>query len=97
MILILLKSIFNMSKNNIGVNQKKPRLENKHPKGNKHQQNKHTHFTSNKWKQNKPRHDVGNPDLGLGHEQKSGGAKPENDIPTLCLNFTSDCVRHVDV
>jgi hypothetical protein len=43
------------------------------------------------------RYDVGNPDLGLGHEQKSGGAKPENDIPTLCLNFTSDCVRHVDV
>ena len=40
------------------------------------------------------RYDVGNPDLGLGHEQKSGGAKPENDILTLCFNFISDCVRH---
>lgn len=38
------------------------------------------------------RYDVGTPDLGLGHEQRCGGAKPVNEIPTLCLNFTSDCV-----
>lgn len=71
MILILLKSIFNMYKNNIGVNQKKPTWEiNILKEININKTN--THFTSNNWKQQNHNMTFGNPGLGLGQAEQDG-------------------------